>query len=178
MKKIKAEKFSIKKWKRSHKKYLKWAERHPVLAWLSPRIHRLPDLPRAIKLSITSFIQRGKRGYASRDTWGFDDYLSEIIFKGLRHLKQYKIGAPMGLTEGQWTDILNTIIDTFESAQKISNGDLVLVKNKKRREEIQISMNRINEIYGANNRCMTTKEIKEYELGWVYFKKYFHNLWD
>jgi len=178
MKKIKAEKFSIKKWRRSHKKYLKWAKRHPVLAWLSPRIHRLPDLPGDIKLSIISFIQRGKKGWSNRDTWGFDYYLSDVISKGVRYLKENIHGHPANLTEGQWIDTLNQIIETFEMTTRIVGSELYLIKDKKDRKKWQKILDEINKEYDCQDRCMTDKEIKDYEKGWKLFKKYFYNLWD
>ena len=84
----------MKKIKSQWKKYNKWRKKHPILAWLSPRIHRLPDLPRDIKLSIKSFIQRGKKGYSSRDTWGLCYYLADVITNSVNHLKKYYHGHP------------------------------------------------------------------------------------
>ena len=41
-----------------------------------------------------SFIQRGRRGWADSDTWGFDTYLARIIRDSVRHLAKDLHGCP------------------------------------------------------------------------------------
>lgn len=45
----------------------------------------LKDRPRKLYW----FLQRGWKGYADCDTWGFDTYLAKVIIGGLKQLKKY-----------------------------------------------------------------------------------------
>lgn len=171
-------KFNIKNWKKECKEYEKWTKKHPILSWIYPKIYRFPDLPREIKLSTVSFIQRGKRGWSNRDTWGLCNYLATIITQSIKHLKKNINGRPCGLTEGQWIDILNMIIDTFDTVTMIMDDKLYLIKDDKKRREWNKHLQELNKTFKNNARCMTDKEIKNYEKGWKLFKEYFFNLWD
>ena len=175
---MKAEKININKFKSEIRKSIKWDKKHPVLAWLRIHFYRLPDLPRNIKRSIVSAIQRIKRGWSDRDTWELDYYLAKIIENSVYHLKKNVHGRPCDLTEGQWIDILNQIAETFWMARKIADGDLHLVEDSKKRQEFQITLDKINKNSRLNERCLTDKEIQRYKKGWKLFQKYFFNLWD
>jgi len=132
----------------------------------------------ALPLRIKSFFQRGLRGWAVSDVWGLHYYLATVISKSMRNLKKQSHSHPPNLTEGKWIDIINEIIYTFEVAERISDSELYLINDKKLREEWQKSLNEINKNYESHNRCMTDKEIKQYEKGWRLFKEYFFDLWD
>jgi len=101
----------------------KWEKKHPILTkfkriwwWLRYGIrNKIEEIP----LRVRTFIQRGKRGWANSDTWGFDYYLTKVISEGVHHLKENIHGMPCDLTEGQWVDILNKITNTFELAERI-----------------------------------------------------------
>ena len=129
--------------------------------------HFIDDIP----LRVKTFIQRGKRGWANSDTWGFDYYLAKVISEGIHNLKEHIHGMPNGLTEGQWIDILNKITYTFESAKRMTENELYLIKNRKQRKEWQESLDEINKKHGNRDRCMTNKEIREYGEGWRLFKE-------
>jgi hypothetical protein len=43
---------------------------------------------------IKSFYQRGRRGWADEDVWGFDNYLAKIIAEGLEELAKISHGIP------------------------------------------------------------------------------------
>ena len=169
---------SIDKWENERKV---WIKKHPVYYRIE-RIYyaivrffeSIIETPRRIKW----FIQRGKRGWANSDTWGFSYYLTKVISEGVHHLKENIHGMPCDLTEGQWIDILNKITYTFESAERMSDSELYLIKDKKQREKWQKFLVGHNKKFKSHNRCMTNKEIREYEEGWKLFKEYFFNLWD
>ena len=133
---------------------------------------------RKIFYKIIIFWQRGCQGWAESDTWDFSSYLTDIIIKGLRHFKRNCNGYPINITEGKWIDILNKIINTFEYTEKIRNDELYLIRNKKKRNEWEKELEKINKSEKINLRCMTDKEIKEYDEGWFLFKTYFASLWD
>jgi len=151
---------------------------HPVYYFFHAIYWRTYHFADSIPLRIRTFIQRGKRGWANSDTWGFDYYLSKVISEGVYNLKEHIHGMPNNLTEGQWIDILNKIIYTFELAHRMTKDELYLIENKKQRKKWQKTLDEINKKHKSRDRCMTSKEIREYEEGWKLFKEYFFNLWD
>jgi len=159
------------KWKRERKK-------HPVYCFLRDLYYRVYRFVERIPLDVKTFIQRGKRGWANRDTWSFDYYLTKVISEAVYHLKENTNGMPNDLTEGQWIDILNKIIYTFELAKRMSEDELYLIKDKKVRDKWQKTLDELNKKHKSRDRCMTNKEIREYEEGWKLFKEYFFELWD
>ena len=72
---------------------------------------------------IIDFIQRGRRGYASRDLWQFDNWLSKLIAGGLREFKQNCYTYPGDdMTWEEWMGILDEMIECFEEQnRKIDN---------------------------------------------------------
>ncbi len=159
-------------------------KKHPIRSWLRPKFWQMIRLPREIQLAIRIFIQRGKRGYANSDVWGLDCYLSKVISKSVQHLKENLNGMPNGLTEGQWIDILNKIVYTFEIAKDITNGDAIYLpikdwsdtKYTKWCQSIKGINKKHTEILGM--RILTKKQSKEFEEGFKLFQEYFFDLWD
>ena len=41
---------------------------------------------------LTTFIQRGRRGWAVEDTWNFDHYLAKVIAEGVEYLREHNHG--------------------------------------------------------------------------------------
>jgi len=170
VKSIKVE--SLKNWQRKRKK---WEKDHPVLYKLE-RIYytiirffdKIADIPNQIKW----FIQRGKRGWADCDTWGFADYLSEVIRDGLLHLKRINHSYPNELTEGKWIDIMNEIIYTFEVAHDIAYNDVIYIPSK------EWSQEKYDEYKKAGLYPLRKENVLRYEKGWTLFQKYFFSLWD
>jgi len=160
--------------------HIYWLFRHGIWNWVEER-------PRAIR----TFIQRGKRGWAVSDTWGFDYYLTDVILGGLKHLRKNKCGYPVTVyKEGQdpndiddkanseaWDKILDSMIYSFEVADKILNGDpdwyyipsseFTVEEYNKRKEQFKSCL-----------YVMTLEEVQKYEDGWKNFQKYYFNLWD
>jgi len=128
---------------------------------------------------ILAFIQRGKRGWANRDVWGFGKHLSKIILEGLKHLKQYQNGHPGDLTEEQWIDILNQIIYTFETAYDIWDGDVYYMALHEWDEKRYQEMLTYSKTKDAGiKKILNKKEARELEEGFKLFNKYFFSLWD
>ena len=133
---------------------------------------------------IKTFIQRGKRGYANSDVWGFHSYLSGVIAGGIDKLTKDMHGHPCNLKNlKEWEVILKKISKTFRTAEKIDNGDLQYLstkqfndKERKKYIEITKKLNKKHSYY--NKRTMTKKENREYEKGWELFQEYYFNLWD
>ena len=163
---------------------------HPKMNWFRWLIYNFPDLPKDTYRNIKWFIQRGKRGYADCDIWGFDDYLSEIIANGIKSLKNQVHGVPNDIIKKvgeshssdlkksikEWKRILGEIQWMFETSKQISKSNLILVDNEQQREKLEniYYTNKKNSDY----RVMTKNECKRYKNGWKLFKKYYFSLWD
>ena len=153
-------------------------KKHPVYYFLSDLYYRVCRFVERIPLNVRTFIQRGKNGWGVEDTWGFDYYLTKVISEGVHNLKEHIHGWPGDLTEGQWIDILNKITYTFELAKRMSEDNLYIIKDKKVRDKWEKFLVGHRKKFKCRDRCMTNKEIREYEEGWRLFKEYFYNLWD
>lgn len=141
----------------------------------------IKDFPQDFYLESKYFIQRGIRGYSDRDIWGFDEYLSEVITKGLKDLKNQVHGVPCEFAskdgaeidlEG-WKNVLNEIIWTFEVTQKINNREWWKWSYKERKKK---SLKKFAK--KENKHIMTSEEIKRYNNGWKLLQKYYFSLWD
>jgi hypothetical protein len=134
----------------------------------------LEDLYRDIR----AFIQRGKRGWSNRDVWGLGDYISDVLVGALNHLKRYHSGYPGDLTEGQWIDILNELIWTFETAQEIWSGDVWYMGTYEWKEDQYQNMLALSKNKKTALRILSKKEAKKLEAGFKLFQIYFFSLWD
>ena len=132
-----------------------------------------------LKRDIVAFIQRGKRGWSNRDVWELSDYISKTLAKTLLLLNKNHCGYPGDLTEGQWLDILNKMIDTFETAYKIAGGEVYYIPTKEWNEIKYRQMLHYIESKGPIvERVLSKKQSKEFEEGFALFQKYFFSLWD
>lgn len=146
---------------------------------LRPFIYNLPSLPKDIYRTIRKFIQRGRFGISDEDVWSLDGYLNEVTLRGLKILKETKTGTPLldGFNDEsdynemseEWLRILDTMIWTFEAAQKISNSEWILHYDKLSTKQKK-AMAKIFHL-------MTKKEIEKYEEGWKNFTRYYFALW-
>lgn len=123
-------------------------------SWYLTHPHKfVHDLWRDIK----AFFQRGNRGYADCDLWGFDWYLSEIIVSGLSYFKENIHGCPAELSDNcnieegcrKWKEVLEKITKAFE-----------------------LNLRQINW------EKLTDEEIVEREEGLRLFCYWINNLWD
>lgn len=153
---------------------------HPSMDWLRWTIYNLPDVPRDLYRKCRRGLQRAYRGVADEDVWGFDWYLSKVILRGLKRLKETKRGCPFveGFNgesdfeemEKEWNRILDTMIWTFEVTQKIQDDRWLLSPLQGWTEEEQ---KRLTAFY-----LMTAEETRKYYVGWSNFQKYYFGLWD
>lgn len=87
-----------------------WRKKHPFRAWFKKCVHwpflrfvrRIENIPR----EVCWFIQRGLRGWADCDTWSIDWYLNRIMPEMLERLAERKIGAPFGIGQPRWKNML------------------------------------------------------------------------
>lgn len=180
--------------------------KHPVLTFLRKKIYypilRIPTRIKDFLYSIKYFVQRGKRGYADCDIWGFDYYLARVIKEGVKRIKKVKHGVPMHVFKhndgtdkhGNVTDeamikagrrynaILSDIAYTFHIIEKSTDHEIIIPSGRKYFTRTQIKAHKkyckaINQKY-PEHRIMTKVEFQRYSRGWDSFREYFMCLYD
>ena len=117
-----------------HIKEAKFKKDYPTL-WMLKEVYwwfyrlwhnHIRLVPREIKW----FYQRGKRGWADCDIWGFDCYISRIIYTGLEKLRKIQHILPdwkEGMTEEEaqksWDIKITEMIWAFKAWHNCCNGD-------------------------------------------------------
>lgn len=115
---------------------------------------------RAIIRYCHDFIERGANGWAKRDTYCLDNYLSKVISGTVAHLKLIGTGFPADLNEKKWDAILEEISSGFKGYLEIVNmGDDWSGETESYKEAYDKSVKNLN------------KSIK-------LMAKYFPSLWD
>lgn len=168
-------------------------------------VFKISELPEDIYYETKYFIQRGLRGYADRDVWSIDWYLTDVILKMVKQLKKtmhgyievvedkkyYKNGNLTDEGDRKSIELSNKIFDsillTFEIAKKIETESWIYQESKTYDEKLAKEFRKINKqfkqkyphLYTENsNYVMTKEDCKVYEKGWKLFQKYFFKLWD
>jgi hypothetical protein len=139
-------------------KYIEWLEEN--IWW---PIERVIDKPQKWYREVKWFIQRGKRGYADCDLWGWDYYMARTNIKALKQFKEKLYGHPFGFNDiDEWKDTIQQMIDGFQAS--IDIDDVHIIEN------------------GAYNHKKTVEEIERLEKirlkGMRLFTKWYQNLWD
>lgn len=98
--------------------------------------------------------QRATRGYSDEDWWDIGGFLSKIVPKMVRKLKEDGIGHPMTLTEKQWASILEKIAVGFEAYDELL-------------DELPLP---------SSGRYKTLE--KRWKTGSSLFVEWMHSLWD
>ena len=153
-----------------------WWIRYGIWQWLE-------DRPRKTKF----FFQRGWRGWADEDVWGFYCYLSKVILEGLEHLQENKHGYPAtldGMTGkyeydmDRWDKILNEMIDGFRLVRECAKGDNLEIGFTYHSEEEKDRMNKHMQEKFPNWRLTTKEEEMTINRAFTLFSEYFFSLWD
>jgi len=147
--------------------------------------------PARICREIKWFVQRGRRGWADRDTWSLDWYLNGWMPDALRYLKEHKHGTPMSVfpTEAcyiapdgnptdaahdiaarRWDEILGKIIAGFEASRRINDG---LYEDELGPYPSRGSASRI-----AATRLLEERDEKTRLEGFALFAEHYHSFWD
>ena len=109
---------------------------------------------------IKDFIQRGRKGYTTSDLWSFDNWLSQLIARGLREFKGNCHSYPgEGVTWKEWMQILDEMIECFE--EQTRNIDNLLPDDRM-------------EVY--SQRIATKRE--KLHRGFELLEKFYFDLWD
>lgn len=183
-----------------------WETAHPIQHWFKENIYypiyRIPGKIEDFILEIKYFIQRGKRGYADCDVWGFDGYLAKMIVEVTKEIQEIKHGIPMklfkpsdkGYKDGNFDDetieivnkryslILDEIIWTFEMYQQGQEGNFLIPQSdryytKTELKKLQGYCDKMNEKYEGYS-IMSPVDFKKYKNGWKLFTNYFSCLND
>jgi len=154
----------------------KWEKRYPTLTkikqiwwWL---LYGIKNKIEAIPLRIRTFIQRGKNGISDSDCWCLDYYLADVISKGVGNLIKY------GNHEVHSSKAFKEIKKTFETAKKISEGDLIYISSKEFTWAKYKKYKRTCQKIKNKDRVMTKRESLTYEKGWETFQTEYFRLWD
>ncbi len=191
--------------KESQKRATVWAKAHPILNFFQSYHYELSgkiEIPGDTYRNIKWFFQRGKRGYSDSDVWGLQHYLSDVMINSLKDLKGQLHGYPCGQSNVQsiqtddteepgmteWKGILDEIIWTFETIDKINGHDWYMVDDERSRKRMEKFVTSINEPdddplfpeipQKTDHYLMTKEENKRYKQGWKYLQKYWFDLWD
>jgi len=146
---------------------------HPIYYFFHDIYWRVYHYIDNIPLRVKSFFQRGFRGYANSDTWDFAWYLSEVISKGIKHLKK---NGHHNIKD------INKIIKTFETAKKIAEGDVIYIPSKDFKwadyKRWKRTLKGIRKKYKVKDRILTKRESIKLERGFQLFIENFFRLWD
>jgi hypothetical protein len=165
------------------KNYTPWHRfvlKHEWLRWL---IYNAKDVPHNTYRKIKRGWQRAYWGLADEDVWELDYYLSRVILRGLKKLKENKQGCPC--LDGydstikeeseamfkEWDMILDSMIWTFEATRKIQQNDWLMSPEKGFNVKEMVTLSK-------NFHVMTVEEMNRYKEGWLNFQKYYFSLWD
>jgi hypothetical protein len=101
------------------------------------------------------FIQRGYRGWADRDVWSVDWFLTGIMPGMLRQLKKTSHGYPPGMGMKRWQAKIEKMAEGFEIARRIQDYD-----------------------FDVKDRYACRRLEREFHKRMDLFVKHFFNLWD
>jgi hypothetical protein len=119
------------------------------LRWFGSKTSMFKNLSYLMRW-VKDFFHRGLYGYAESDVWNMDNYLLRILPPMLYQLKKETHGYPAHLTAEQWDEILDKMIEGFESYRMAEDRDSVI----------------------------DSKEHKKLTKSLELLKKHFLNLWD
>ena len=69
--------------------------------------------------------QRSERGFDDSETWSLRDTIANFILPRIKRFDEIKRGTPIGMTEEEWSVILNKMILSFELIAR-NNGAMIL----------------------------------------------------
>jgi len=139
---------------------------------------------------LVRFWQRGKRGYATCDVWGFHGWHSDFMVGCLKELLDMAHGHPCEVKDlNEWKSILTQILWTFDTARNISDRNWLYLPPERRTEKdytelkdfakrCEASYNKTRLLAGTKHHVMTYAECERYERGWELLQKYYFGLWD
>lgn len=127
--------------------------------------------------------QRVKRGYADIDTWGFDDYLTEVMENGIRDLAidiHTYPGNEEFPTPESWVNYLNKIADLLHSSREDTDVYSNIYEDDyvKWISEHGWKNNPWSEPYLAREEEIQAKRQRDFDEAWDMIHHVYNYLWD
>jgi hypothetical protein len=171
-------------------------------------IRHVYEFPSDAYYNVKWFFQRGIRGWANRDTWGLDDYLSGFLPNALRYLKEHKHGTPKHGTPmsvfpdgpefiaedgnptdeaykiavARWDEIMDKMIAGFEANNRLGDGLYEKeVGPYPLYRPVGVSpeaWKRVKDDHFNALRALEARDQAILEEGLALFAKHFQSLWD
>jgi len=189
------------------KRNKKWYNHVWDWIWFKILFHLKPSEIKWQLRRLKCYFVRGKKGWSEIDVWDLHDYLSRVISESSKELLTGYAGFPtMVLPDDydpcdedkekqkrieeeckkKWEDIVNTISWTFDVNKKLSSNSWYMARREDfdTEEKYQRHLTFCNEMVSKYNKpddphhLMTDEEIKRWEDGWDYFRKYYFCLWN
>lgn len=108
---------------------------------------------------IRRFIERGRKGYTREEMWSFDNWLSDLIARGLKEFKENTHTYPNDIDDWEeWMRVLDEMIECFEEQGR------------------EIEMNTVDFIEQWNKRKKNKKQ--KLSRGMELLERYYFDLWD
>ncbi len=180
-----------------------WEKDHPIAHWFEEKIEKGIWWPiwrfldkyfnfvqhgREIKW----FIQRGTRGWADRDAWGYFSYNARVNREVLEWLKVHKLGHPVSMYEytehrnptyeeekeaiKKWNNILDDMIFGFDCIAKEGTGELYLWYPNS--EDMEKILKEKHPGLYDDVHFQTKEEHDRMEKGMRLFIEHYLSLWD
>lgn len=136
-----------------------------------------------IPSEIKWFIQRGKRGWADCDLWGFDGYIAQINSKALVRLKEiqhilptWEEGETEEVAQKRWHGIMDDMIFAFDSINKEHEGTLEFWYEGCEKYR-KIYSEKHSDLF-RNTTWQTKEEHERMKKGMQLFIEHYFSLWD
>ena len=101
---------------------------------------------RQAERTIKFWWQRRTRGWDDSELWSLDHSLAQVILPRLKAFAASRMGYPADMTNEQWSEHLETMINSFEA---IASEDYWGVEGLKQDEEIQRGLDLFGKYYRA-----------------------------
>lgn len=156
------------------KKDWKLQEQHYPYPWFLKVVDVLQKYKNAVKdfpRKARRFIQRGRRGWSTRDAWNLSTYLTDIIVPACEQLRGGQ-GYPCDFdAPEEWEAILDAIVEGFKANQQLQGMAYAYDQDPDderytSEEWTAIRLERANALQA------------QYEKGMELFAKHFQDLWD
>ena len=123
--------------------------------------------------------QRVKRGYADKDIWGFNGYLTEIMENSIRELAANSHTYP-GTTPESWGNYLSKIADLLHNSREDTNvySNIYEADYDKWISEHGWNKNPWREAYLAREKEIQAKRQHDFDEAWDMIHHVYNHLWD
>lgn len=137
------------------------------------------DIITQIPQTITAFIQRGRYGVSSRDCWNLDGYVLDVMKNGLQIFKNDTNGYPGFLTEKEWDNVLDRMIELIDvvATDPIDSPEATFVWERGMNEDMKWERVEYKERWLENVKRATKYRQECLDELCDLMKEYFDHLW-